>query len=150
MTVLITLTKGKSTIVDEADYSRVAGVNWQAHDDDGRWYAVSRGTLRMHRVILGAPDGVQVDHINGDGLDNRRANLRLATHRQNTLNRARRGDGFKGVSRRQGRWLARAGRNGQFYLGHFGTPEEAARAYDAKARELYGAFARLNFPETVP
>jgi hypothetical protein len=102
----------------------------------------------MHRLIMAAPDGIGVDHINGDGLDNRRANLRLASQRDNSANmavRASSATGFKGVSwkRRNRKWQAQIGRT---YLGIFASAEEAARAYDHAAREAWGEFAHLNFP----
>lgn len=102
-----------------------------------------------------APDGMQTDHINGDRLDNRRANLRICNGMENARNRgvsARHIEipsRYKGVSweRRAARWQAQIGCDGKkFHLGLFATEEEAARAYDAKARELHGDFARLNFP----
>ncbi len=110
-------------------------------------------TIYMHREILGLPrnrEGV-VDHINSDQLDNQRANLRRATRSQNMWNRGPNGgnqSGFKGVFQGQsGRWRARIAAFGRTYhLGAFPSPEQAAAAYDAKAVELHGEFARLNFP----
>jgi HNH endonuclease len=100
------------------------------------------------------PSGEEIDHANGDGLDNRRANLRPATHGQNQQNsrKARTYGGlpptsrYKGVSRFSARWKAEIRSPlGYFYLGLFDKEEDAARAYDAKAEQIYGAFARLNF-----
>jgi hypothetical protein len=94
------------------------------------------------------------DHINGDGLDNRRTNLRQATPTQNNANCGIRGhntSGYKGVSLRPdrgNRWRATIRIHGlQYFLGLFDDVEDAARAYDAAALELFGDFARLNFPE---
>jgi len=103
----------------------------------------------MHNFITGWP---YVDHRNGNGLDNRRQNLRQATHAQNLANQklsSRNVSGYKGVSRNRNldRWTATispAGRS--VYLGSFDTPQDAARAYDAAAVEHYAEFARLNFP----
>lgn len=98
---------------------------------------------------MNAPPGLEVDHINGDRLDNRRENLRLCTRRQNTRNaKARSACGYRGVSHDRGRWRSRihhVGVGALVSLGSFDTPEEAARAFDRAARRLHGAFARLNF-----
>ena len=106
----------------------------------------------MHNVIAGAP---QVDHVNGDGLDNRRANLRPASTAQNARNRSRPStnrSGFKGVSwvRDRGHWRAGIKVDGRsLNLGSFADPVEAAKAYDEAARRLHGKFARPNFPEVL-
>jgi hypothetical protein len=102
----------------------------------------------MHREVLGDPQGV-VDHINGDTLDNRRANLRVASYSGNNRNtRKRQGcsSRFKGVDRHRGAWRARITPPGgrQVTLGHFASELEAALAYNAHARRLFGEFARLN------
>jgi hypothetical protein len=104
----------------------------------------------MHREIMGAAEGQVVDHINHDGLDNRRCNLRVCSHAENVRNqRGQRGrsSGYKGVSRdrRLGKWRAQIWHNGKHtYLGLFESEAAAARAYNAKARDLFGAFAYLN------
>ena len=105
----------------------------------------------MHRLILGCGPGEEVDHRNGNGLDNRRGNLRPATHALNQANvrRVRAKSGFKGVSRwvrpSPRPWRAHITVKGRMkFLGAFATPEEAARAYDAAARELFGEFACTN------
>lgn len=106
----------------------------------------------LYRVITGAPDGVEVDHISGDPLDNRKVNLRLCTRGENVSNcRRRKGNNlYKGSyygKRQTGKrkWLAQLRHAGTvYYLGWFLTPEEAAVAYNAKALELFGAFARIN------
>jgi hypothetical protein len=106
--------------------------------------------LKMHRVILNAPEGVHVDHINGDGLDNRRENLRLVTPQLNQANSRKRlvgGSVYKGVawSAPARRWRAYIAPNRkQIHLGLFNTEIEAAQAYDAKAREIWGEHAFLN------
>lgn len=156
--VEIPLTGGLVAVVDAQDAARILGMGaWQTtrypHVTYARksLYRAGRYTsVNMHSVILGVP---LVDHVNGDGLDNRRANLRPATVGENALNRSRRSDntsGYKGVSRNgdNGRWRAYINRDGRrLSLGSFGSAEEAARAYDTAALELHGAFARLNFPE---
>jgi hypothetical protein len=102
----------------------------------------------MHRAILRAGDGHNVDHIDGDGLNNRRSNLRFATTAQNSANRGKQKNntsGFKGVRwhKRDKRWRAVIGINGKTkQIGSFKTPEAAYDAYCAAARELHGVFAR--------
>jgi len=109
----------------------------------------------LHRLIVGAPVGEVVDHINGDTLDNRRSNLRVCSRAENLWNAGKRRhntSGFKGVcfDKRDGRWYARIRAVGRVHdLGRYKTAEEAAMAYDAKAAELHGPFARLNFPSVA-
>jgi len=157
-TTLVPLTQGQIALIDDADEPIVAGVRWKVLDHGRRLYAVGRivgssSTFYMHRLLLDAPPGSDVDHLNGDGLDNRRENLRLATRSQNLWNSrlsAANKSGYKGVApgRQPGHWRALLVHNQRtISLGQYDTPEEAARAYDARARELHGAFARCNFPE---
>jgi len=108
--------------------------------------------LYLHRVLMQAPKELTVDHKNGDGLDNRRENLRLCTSTQNKYNskmRSHNTSGYKGVCKGYGsKWTASMSCGGRrLYLGTFETGEQAAKAYDAKARELFGEFALLNFPK---
>ncbi len=117
-------------------------------------YGPSGSTVYMHRVIVGASrPNDQVDHINHNGLDNRRDNLRLVTVQQNAMNRvSRKGSSsqFKGVSwdSRERKWKAATNYQRRTRsLGYFTSEVEAANAYDAAARELYGEYAYLNFPE---
>ena len=150
----IPLTQGRVAIVDDADLPLVTDRPWQVLLTRGNAYASgdephSRKREYMHRVILGlGPDDPHVDHVNGDGLDNRRANLRLATQRQNMGNMRPRGgvSRFKGVVRHRQRWMANIRDHGRRrYLGTFIDETAAARAYDQAAREIFGPFARLNF-----
>lgn len=147
----IPLTKGHEAVVDATDFARLAslGVKWCVSDG----YAVSAKYGRMHRFLLGAKPGEMVDHVNGDKLDNRRANLRIATNAQNQANRrAVRGTSkFKGVCRQKRPhskdvWVARIVAGGQqVHLGSFDDEAVAALAYDAAARKHFGQFASLNF-----
>lgn len=153
----IKLTKGCVVIVDDADFEWLNRWSWYAQfNGRGKAYAQrdpDSGRVMMHRLIMNAPSHLQVDHMNGDSLDNRRVNLRLCTSVQNAYNRPKtaKRSAFKGVSRNNvatGGYRAEIAANRQrFLLGTFPTAEAAARAYDAKARELHGAFARLNFPD---
>lgn len=137
--------------VDDDDFQRLSRRQWQAVVKNERLvYAIDSATgERMHRLVLDAPSGVVVDHINGDGLDNRRSNLRLGTQSQNLANSRKRSgttSSFKGVSfhRASGKWRAYIKQHRkQFHLGLFESESEAAEAYRAKAREIYGGFARL-------
>lgn len=155
MTARIGLTQGFHALIDESDYDTVASVgSWFLAVCDGRRYARRHRPAReggphsLHSFLTGWP---LVDHINGDGLDNRRANLRPATPSQNSANRgpaSNNTSGYKGVSlyRRTGRWRASVGIDGaQHHLGYFTEPIDAARAYDAAALHHFGEFARLNF-----
>jgi hypothetical protein len=156
---LIPLTKGQHAIVDEADWERLSAFKWYVVNGRrgafyGRRYVERLNgrpvTKALHHEVLGLSPRQTVDHVNGDTLDNRRANLRVCSPGENARNR--RGSrnslsGFKGVSRARGRWQARIEYEGKArHLGVFDTPEEGARAYDQAARELFGEFARLNFP----
>lgn len=159
MTREITLSRGYVALVDDEDYDwLMVGGKWSVRGHEPHLYAgrtIWEGKKchgeTMHRLIL--PTTAQVDHINGDTLDNRRSNLREATPSQNSANRKRRADSrnkYKGVGRTAGGgapWLAAITVEGQSqHIGVFDTEEEAARAYDKFARALFGDFARLNFP----
>lgn len=155
----ITLTRGKVTLVDDEDYDQLRALKWHAIGSDKYgWYAaciIHGSTVEMHRFILGRPAGMEVDHVDRNGLNNTRNNLRLATHAENMRNRciARNNtSGFKGVhwNRKDSRRVAQMKFNGQYiYLSYYCNAIDAARAYDSKASELYGEFARLNFPNEI-
>jgi hypothetical protein len=105
--------------------------------------------VALHRIIMGATGNVEVDHRDGNGLNNLRSNLRLATNAQNAKNRISTvgASRYKGVSIFGKRWRAKIESDGvRFSLGIYNTQEEAARVYDAAAIRLHGEFARLNFP----
>lgn len=146
--------------VDDCDYDRLNAYEWRLlRSRLGHPYAVRRegeATLFMHREILGLTedDSVQVDHVDGDGLNNVRSNLRRATNQQNAWNQrphrkrtqpAARHSRHKGVSWYANRWRARITVGGETqHLGRFETEREAALAYNSAARELFGEFARPN------
>lgn len=158
MTKHIQLNRGHVALVDSDNYDRLVAMGrWHANPHGRTVYArknIRRNgrmvTVGMHAIITGWP---YVDHVNGNGLDNRRANLRQATHGQNMGNKriySSNTSGFKGVGlhRKSSKWQAIIWRDGKsHYLGRYAIPEEAARAYDRAAVELFGDFARLNFPK---
>jgi hypothetical protein len=161
-TDLISLTQGKVALVDSDDLGHIAPYRWTAIRSRNTWYAkahVGKQTIYMHRLIKLGSDGLtakcKVDHHNGNGLDNRRHNLRAATHAQNMMNSVGRPDvrksGFKGVSvRKHACKPFRAcieAQGKQKHLGYFASEVEAARAYDDAAILCFGSYARLNFPE---
>ena len=158
---LLPLTQDKFAIVDAEDYERLREYKWHAIKNGQRYYAKSNRLhvpIAMHRLILNAPSHLVVDHINHNGLDNRRSNLRLCTVSQNNRNRRpitrpNKGSKYKGVSFDKKRNLFKAviWRNKkQCFLGRFKSQIKAAKAYDKKARELFGQFAYLNFPDCHP
>lgn len=159
----IPLTKGYVSVVDDEDYTFISQWRWCARVSVGKVYAMRAVTasgqkteyIYMHRQINGTPRDMQTDHIDGDGLNNRRANLRTATNAQNSWNGKAHKDAasrFRGVSpnlkpgkKHPKLWVAHICINGQVeHLGTFASEDEAASAYDARARSLYGEFARTN------
>ena len=147
----IPLTRGLHAIVDAEDYEWLSQYKWHATKPtgSGRVYAArgkSGATIFMHRMIMRPPEGKVVDHVNGNGQDNRRGNLRVCTPLQNSRNRRKHRDGksrFIGVSPCGKKWQAFVGRR---YVGVFEDEVEAAKARDRKAKEMYGEHAWLNFP----
>lgn len=152
----VPLTKGFVAVIDAADVGFVGQFNWQVRVRKNSVYAVRAGLRRqgekgikyLHRELLAAPYGVEVDHRSGDGLDNRRKNLRLATVAQNRRNQ-RTGkantSGIKGVSwhKRVKRWAANITVNGKaLHLGYHDTKELARAAYAAASAEHHGEFGR--------
>lgn len=156
---LIVYRKGEphTILFDECDEQVVVAKKWNVCFVHGIFYALSTSGY-MHRAILGLTDArMVVDHKNGNGLDNRRENIRPCTHAQNMRNQKPHGKSkYRGVSfayfQRNGRIngpyiCARIKMEGKSQrLGFFKTEEDAARAYDKKAKDLFGEFARLNFP----
>lgn len=145
-------------VIDDSDFSLVSQYSWHKGDNKrGHVYpltSINGKTERMHRVILGlrVGDGRIVDHANGDGLDNRRANLRICTRKQNVVN-SKRGNnesGYKGVFRSRGKWIARIGGDNGIYLGIFNNKELAAIVYDLESIKRYGEFARTNLDHSDP
>lgn len=154
MSFEIALTRDEVTIVDDDDFERLSQWLWYCA---GEGYAVRNQTIEgkntlilMHRDIMNAPEGVQVDHINGNKLDNRKENLRLCTIAENSRNRSTQknnNSGYKGVvwHKPNKKWLTQIRFNGKrIHIGYFTDIHEAAKAYNEKAKELFGEFASIN------
>lgn len=158
----IKLTQGKYAIVDAEDYERLNAYKWHCTHYGYAKRAVSnksgkggrQGAVYMHRVVCPAPEGMIVDHINRNSLDNRRANLRAATQKQNVWNRkfVRKGGKtrYNGIrwDHNKGKWQVRLTINGRrASFGYYADETEAAKAYDRVAKEYRGEYASLNFPK---
>lgn len=151
----IKLTKDKFAIVDDEDFEYLNQWKWlfdrYASRQEGNYEKGTRKMIYMHRLIMKTPDGFDTDHINGNKLDNRKENLRIVTRQLNNANaRIAKNNKlkFKGIwfSKRLNKYTASIGFNYKIiHLGCFTSAIEAAKAYDAKAKELFGEFAYLNF-----
>jgi hypothetical protein len=155
----IKLTQGRIAIVDDADFAFLNQWSWQVSKKGYAVRSVHLGKIAgrykktaaiMHRILTAAPHYLQVDHINGNKVDNRKANLRLCTNGQNKQN----GAGYKnstskyrGVSWHSGmrQWYAQIQKDKRKYtIGWFENEVDAAKAYNRRASKLFGEFARLN------
>lgn len=153
----IPLTQGKYAIVDDENYEWLSQWRWYAHKMSNSFYAERKQggeDIFMHREILGLTKGDKrhTDHKNHNGLDNRLSNIRTCSIAQNQHNQKPRKvtSCYKGVCwyKRKNKWNARIGKDHKnYHLGYYKTEEKAARAYDKKAKELFGEFACLNFPK---
>ncbi len=156
--MIIDLNQGQQTIIDDEDWDKVNHINWCADKDTanpGKYYVrgLNKATnkkVRLHRYLSNAPKGMEVDHINGNTLDNRKCNLRICTKSQNQMNRGKtkkNKSGYKGVS-----WCTSC--NGwkaylwtgekNLYLGLFSFKKEAALAYNRASIKHHGEFAYVN------
>lgn len=152
----IKLTRNKVAIVDDEDYENLSKFTWHcsyfgyAERATSRAKGKKRRIIKMHREVLRATRGQEVDHINGDRLDNRKENLRFCTNHQNRFNQKVRKDntsGFKGVywDKAKRKWyVSIAAKPHRVFLGYFDDKEDGAKAYNAAAKRLHGSFARLN------
>lgn len=151
--VFIPLTKGKVAVIDFEDFDKVRGFKWNAVQKRRCWYARGPDSKYLHRILMGVTSKkIQVDHIDGDGLNNTRKNLRICNNQQNNCAKKRiklnATSGFRGVSwdKQTGLWRAKIMHNRKtISLGRFLTEIDAAGAYDKKAKELFGEFASPNF-----
>lgn len=162
MSKRIPLTQGQYAIVDDEDYDWLRKWKWYAHKDGNNFYAVRnkkakerfpRQMVMMHREIMNPPAGKETDHIKGSGLDNRRCNLRACTHQQNLRNQKKRKNKtsqYKGVfwHSREKKWYVSVTKDYKpKIIGRFIDEIKAAEKYDEIAKNLFGKFARLNFPD---
>lgn len=156
--VRVPLNRGGPALVDAADAALVSGGKWHLTRKGYAARRIAGRVVFMHRLILGAAvtEGRVTDHVNGDRLDNRRANLRVVTPGQSSANTGRHRDGrsgYKGVhwSKQKQKWLAVIMVSGAVkYLGAFDDPRAAAVCRDRAALRYQGQYARLNFPAEAP
>lgn len=153
----IELTKGRVAIVDDQDFDYLNNYKWHAIKGQNTFYAQrsirkngeKKETVKMHRAIMHTPAGMETDHIDGDGLNNLRSNLRIVTKAQNQQNaglRTNNTSGLRGVSWRRStkKWTSRIKKTGGKYLslGCFVSKEEAHAAYLSASEKYHGAFGR--------
>jgi hypothetical protein len=152
----IDIGNGSVAVVDAADFNEVSKYKWHLLNTRGKRYAIAhivdhegnRETVYMHRLIAGVSKGQVCDHIDGDGLNNKRLNLRACSHQQNIWNAkrsVRNKSGFKGVCwhKNNQKWHARISKGGvSVHLGFYESPEIAHQAYCKAAKELHGEFWR--------
>lgn len=163
------LTGGGVTLVDDEDFGWLNQNKWSIQNKKHTSYARrtqnapptslnprrTKKVIWIHRAIMDCPKGMQVDHIDGDGLNNQKSNLRICNNSQNQMNRKPRGTKcsiYKGVSKgkRDLNFVVKIGFGGKnIYLGSFKTAKEGALVYDCAAREWFGRYANLNFPLEV-
>ena len=161
----ISLTQGQVTLVDDEDYEWLSQWRWCAtkiysgvfYAVRGQWDPITKKqpVIRMHRLIMNAKKGEEVDHKDRDGLNNQKYNLRFCAsgqNKQNAIGHANSSSRYKGVAfhKWSKKWQATIACNHkQVHLGYYELEEEAARVYDKKAIELFGEFARTNFPQRI-
>lgn len=152
----VPLTQGYVALVDREDYEELIKYKWSAYKTNNTFYAIrniyigtKRTTVNMHRVIIEPPNDLFVDHIDGNGLNNQRSNLRICTSSQNGMNRGKQKvntSGFKGVTfcKNNNKWQAQIKVNKvNLFLGYFDTPEEAYKAYCEGCIKYHGEFANF-------
>lgn len=153
---LIPLTQGKFAQVSDHRYEYLNQFKWSLMRTGKKEYAVhnfwngKNNLVAMHVIIVNPPDGLETDHLDGNGLNNQDGNLRICTKAENVRNRNKPKMNkypYKGIQPIGKKWRAIIGHSGRtMHLGMFLTPEEAAKAYDLAASKLFGEYANLNFP----
>lgn len=138
------LTQGFWAKIDLDDAASVSGKPWCIAHNKGelKYVRTGGGRLKLHQLLMQAPKKMHVDHINGNGLDNTRANLRIVTPGQNQMNKRRQANSLHGTGvtfdKRYGKFIAHIKDGKQKYLGSFSTAEEAHCAYRAEAVKIFG------------
>jgi hypothetical protein len=154
----IKLTKGFVALVDDEDFEYLNQFNWCFNIKDGAVAHTPKSghngkIMKMYKIIMNAPKKMEVDHINGDKLDNRKENLRVCTHSENMKNikilRSNNTSGFKGVHKHRNKYVVNIsnGSGKSEYVGIFQNKIDAAHVYDTEAIKRFGKFACLNFPK---
>jgi len=144
---LIKLTKGRFAKVDDDDFKLLNQWKWCVNSENFAHRRSKNKLVTMHRFIMNPPKDMQIDHKNGDRLDNRRSNLRICTGSQNCMNRKTIGSmsGYRGVRKWYNKWQGRIEVEGKkINLGLFNNAVDAAEAYNQAAIKYHGEFARLN------
>lgn len=152
----VKLTRGEYAIVDDEDFEKVSKFIWFA-TGDGRGHIYARRNANslsqisaLHNMIIDVPSGYIIDHINGNTLDNRKENLRVATYRQNSLNKGfahnRKVKGVSWIKKNKAYRAYITPYRRQRHIGCFKKLDDAKRAYDVEAIKEFGVWARLNFP----
>jgi|SRR3989304_10592370 len=154
----IKLTQGKVALIDDEDFDRINKFKWTADKSKNTFYAIRRRfgkKIYLHRVIINIEKGQIIDHIDGNGLNNQKSNLRICTQSENSMNKKKKTGNigkFKGVhwNEERKKWKVEIKKKEKrIFLGRFDNQYEAAIAYDQAAIKYFGNFARLNFPINI-
>jgi HNH endonuclease len=149
----ITLTQNQYALVDDEDFEYLNQWNWYAYISRNKFYVMrytNKKRFSMHNTIMNPDSGLEVDHIDGNGLNNQKSNLRVCTHSENSKNRLinkNNKTGYKGVTwhKSHEKFQASIGHNGkQIHLGYFYTAEEASTAYNMAALKYHKKFSSIN------
>lgn len=149
----IPLSNGSTAVCDEDRFAAVSKYSWRLDRNGYPCAKIKDFTIRLHSFLY--KNQGQIDHVNGSKVDNRSCNLRFVNHCQNRVNVGKKKNTknkFKGITfnKRKNKWQAQIGHNYKnITIGSFDSQEDAAKAYDKKAQELYGEYARLNFSEVI-